>query len=121
MPGGGGVVAWVWDMAICRGWRARSRRGAGGGAWRGARGEGGRVLVRPVGVARWLPARVEWEDGGADAALVVVEEEAWRAPTGESVLRWGEPAGSEPVPCAAVGFPWASVRGRIGCGDTAHL
>jgi len=83
-------------------------------------GEGGRVLVRPVGVAGWLPARVEWEDAGADAALVVVEEEGWRAPCGESVLRWGESAGGDPVPCAAVGFPWASVRpDRMR--DTAHL
>jgi hypothetical protein len=82
-------------------------------------GEGGRVLVRPVGVAGWLPARVEWQDAGADAALVV-EEEGWGAPGGESVLRWGELAGSDPVPCAAVGFPWASVRpDRMR--DTAHL
>ena len=71
-------------------------------------GAGGRVLVRPVGVAGWLPARVEWEDADADAALIEVEDADWRAPTGESVLRWGELAGSDPVPCAAVGFPWAS-------------
>ena len=83
-------------------------------------GAGGRVLVRPVGVTEWLPARVEWEDPAADAALVVVEEEGWRAPGGESVLRWGELAGSDPVPCAAVGFPWASARpDRMR--DTAHL
>ena len=84
-------------------------------------GEGGRVLVRPVGVAGWLPARVEWQDAGADAALIVVEEEeGWRGPGGESVLRWGELAGSDPVPCAAVGFPWASVRpDRMR--DTAHV
>jgi len=48
-------------------------------------GPGGRVLVRPVGVAEWLPARVEWEDAGADAALAVIEDEDWRAPPGESV------------------------------------
>ena len=49
-----------------------------------------------------------------------MEDEGRRAPTGESVLRWGELAGSDPVPCAAVGFPWASVRpGRVR--DTAHL
>ena len=83
-------------------------------------GAGSRLLVRPVGVTAWLPARVEWEDGGADAALIVVEGEHWRAPTGESVLRWGELTGSDPVPCAAVGFPWASVRpDRMR--DTAHL
>ena len=36
------------------------------------------------------------------------------------MLRWGELAGSDPVPCAAVGFPWASVRpDRMR--DTAHL
>ena len=81
---------------------------------------GGRLLVRPVGVDGWLPARAEWEDPAADAALVVVEEEGWRAPGGESVLRWGELAGSDPVPCAAVGFPWASARpDRMR--DTAHL
>ena len=81
---------------------------------------GGRVLVRPLGVPEWLPARVEWEDADADAALVVVEGEGWRAPAGESVLRWGELAGSDPVPCAAVGFPWASVRpDRMR--DTAHV
>jgi hypothetical protein len=82
-------------------------------------GAGGWLLVRPVGVAGWLSARVEWQDAGADAALVVVEE-GWRAPGGESVLRWGELAGSDPVPCAAVGFPWASARpDRVR--DTAHL
>jgi hypothetical protein len=80
----------------------------------------GRVLVRPVGVPGWLPARVEWENAEVDAALVVIEDEGWRAPTGESVLRWGELAGSDPVPCAAVGFPWASVRpDRVR--DTAHV
>ena len=83
-------------------------------------GAGGRVLLRPVGVAGWLPAQVEWQDADADAALVMVEEEGWRAPFGESVLRWGELAGGDPVPCAAVGFPWASVRSdRVR--DTAHL
>ena len=83
-------------------------------------GAGGRLLVRPVGVTRWLPARVEWEDVGADAALILVEDAGWRAPAGESVLRWGMLAGSDPVPCAAVGFPWASVRpDRMR--DTAHL
>ena len=83
-------------------------------------GPGGRVLVRPVGVPGWLPARVEWADADADAALVGVEDEGWRAPAGESVLRWGELAGSDPVPCAAVGFPWASVRpDRMR--DTAHV
>ena len=83
-------------------------------------GIGGRLLVRPVGVPEWLPARVEWEDADADAALVAVEDEGWRASAGESVLRWGELAGSDPVPCAAVGFPWASVLpGRVR--DTAHL
>jgi hypothetical protein len=71
---------------------------------------GGRLLVRPVGVTGWLPARVEWEDADADAALVLVEDEQWRASAGESVLRWGELTGSDPVPCAAVGFPWASAR-----------
>jgi hypothetical protein len=78
-------------------------------------GPGSRVLVRPAGVPGWLPARVEWHDAGADAALIAVEDEGWRAPSGESVLRWGELAGSDPVPCAAVGFPWASVR-PTGCG-----
>ena len=83
-------------------------------------GPGGRVLVRPAGVTEWLPARVAWEDADADAALIVVEDEDWRAPAGESVLRWGELAGSDPVPCAAVGFPWASVRpDRMR--DTAHV
>ena len=83
-------------------------------------GPGGKLLVRPVGVPEWLPARVEWEDADADAALVVIEDEGWRAPAGESVLRWGELAGSDPVPCAAVGFPWASVRpDRMR--DTAHV
>ena len=83
-------------------------------------GAGGRVLVRPVGVPGWLPARVEWEDADADGALIVVEDEHWRAPAGESVLRWGELTGSDPVPCAAVGFPWASARpDRMR--DTAHL
>ena len=83
-------------------------------------GPGGRLLVRPARVTEWLPARVAWEDADADAALIVVEDEDWRAPAGESVLRWGELAGSDPVPCAAVGFPWASVRpDRVR--DTAHV
>ena len=83
-------------------------------------GAGGRVLVRPVGVPDWLPARVEWADADADAALAVIEDEDWRASAEESVLRWGELAGSDPVPYAAVGFPWASAwpdRMR----DTAHV
>jgi len=81
---------------------------------------GGQVLVRPVGVREWLPAGVEWQNADTDAALVGIEGEGWRAPGGESVLRWGELAGSDPVPCAAVGFPWASVRpDRVR--DTAHL
>ena len=83
-------------------------------------GPGGRVLVRPVGVTKWLPARVEWHDADADAALVTIEDEGWRAPGRESVLRWGELAGSDPVSCAAVGFPWASVRpDRVR--DTTHV
>jgi hypothetical protein len=83
-------------------------------------GPGGRLLVRPVGVTGWLPARVEWQDADADAALIGIEDEHWLAPVGESVLRWGELAGSDPVPCAAVGFPWASARpDRMR--DTAHV
>ena len=81
---------------------------------------GGRLLVRPVGVTGWLPARVEWEDADADAALILIEDEHWRAPAGESVLRWGELTGSDPVPCAAVGFPWASTRPDW-MRDAAHL
>ena len=80
---------------------------------------GGKVLVRPVGVTEWLPARVDWQDADADAALIVIEDQGWLAPARESVLRWGELTGSDPVPCAAVGFPWASVRpDRVR--DTAH-
>jgi hypothetical protein len=83
-------------------------------------GPGGQVLVRPVGVLGWLPARVGWQDEDVDAALIVIEDEGWRAPTGESVLRWGELGGSDPVPCAAAGFPWASTRpDRVR--DTAHV
>ena len=85
-----------------------------------AGGAGGRVLVRPLGLSGWLSARVEWGDTDADAALVVIEDEDWRAPAGESVLRWGELAGSDPVPCAAVGFPWASARPDQ-MRDTAHV
>src|SRR5689334_20368802 len=78
------------------------------------------MLVRPVGEPEWLPARVEWQDADADAALVGIDDEGWRPPAGESVLRWGELAGSDPVSCAAVGFPWASVRpDRVR--DTAHV
>jgi hypothetical protein len=83
-------------------------------------GSGGQLLVRLVGVPGWLPALVEWQDADTDAALAVIEDEAWRAPAEESVLRWGELAGNDPVPCAAVGFPWASVRpDRMR--DTAHV
>jgi Tetratricopeptide repeat len=81
---------------------------------------GGQMLVRPVGVGEWLPAWVEWENADADVALAVIEDEGWRAPAEESMLRWGELAGSDPVPCAAVGFPWASARpDRMR--DTAHV
>ncbi len=83
-------------------------------------GPGGKLRVRPVGGAEWLPARVEWDSTDADAALIGIEDERWRAPGGESVLRWGKLAGSDPVPCAAVGFPWASVRPNR-MRDTAHL
>ena len=63
---------------------------------------------------------MEWADADADAALIGIEDEHWRAAGRESVLRWGELAGSDPVPCAAVGFPWASARpDRIR--DTAHV
>ena len=83
-------------------------------------GPGGKLWVRPVEVTEWLPARVEWDNADADAALIGIEDERWRAPDGESVLRWGELAGSDPVPCAAVGFPRASVRpDRVR--DTAHV
>jgi hypothetical protein len=83
-------------------------------------GPGGQVLVRPVGVPGWLPARVEWVVTDADAALVVIKDEAWRAPAGESVLRWGKLAGTDPMHGAAVGFPWASARpDRMR--DTAHV
>ena len=83
-------------------------------------GPGGQVLVRPLDVPGWLPARVEWQNADADAALVVIGDEHWQPPGRESVLRWGELAGSDPVPCAAVGFPWASVRpDRMR--DTAHV
>ena len=83
-------------------------------------GTGGRVLIRPAGVAGWLPGRVEWNDTGSDAALIAIEDQGWQPPPGESVLRWGELTGSDPVPCAAVGFPWASARpDRMR--DTAHL
>ena len=83
-------------------------------------GPGGQLLVRPVEVSGWLPARVEWQDADADAALIGIEDERWQAPTGESVLRWGELAGADPVPCAAVGFPSASVRPDQ-VRDTAHV
>ena len=68
-------------------------------------GAGGRVLVRPLGAGGWLPAQVEWHDADVDAALAVIEDVGWRVPGAESVLRWGELAGSDPVPYAAVGFP----------------
>jgi hypothetical protein len=83
-------------------------------------GPDGQVLVRPIAMTEWLPARVEWEDPDVDAALIVLEEDGGQVLAGESVLRWGELAGGDPVPCAAVGFPWASVRPDRQR-DTAHL
>ena len=78
------------------------------------------MLIRPAGTGGWLRGRVEWHDPGTDAALLAIEDQGWQLPPGESVLRWGELTGSDPVPCAAVGFPWASVRpDRMR--DTAHL
>ena len=80
----------------------------------------GRLLARPVGEPRWLPSQVVWEDADADAALIGMEAEDWRPSAEESVLRWGVLSGSEPVPCAAVGFPWAAARpDRMR--DTAHV
>jgi hypothetical protein len=46
----------------------------------GAGRDGSRLLVRPPGVPGWLPARVESQDVGGDAALVAVEDEGWLAP-----------------------------------------
>jgi hypothetical protein len=40
------------------------------------------VLVRPVGVTRWLPARVAWQDADADCALIAVEDGAGGAGRG---------------------------------------
>ena len=86
----------------------------------GLAGAGGQLLVRPLGVPEWLPARVAWENADADVALVVIEDEHWQAAGRESVLRWGELVGRDPVPCAAVGFPGASARpDRVQ--DTAHV
>ena len=130
-----GEVAWGLTGTGCVSCARRAgRRGLGFGVPAGCRvvltarhviapalaGPGGKLWVRPVGGAEWLPARVEWENTDADAALVGMEGEGWRPPAGESVLRWGELAGSDPVPCAAVGFPWASVRPDQ-MRDTAHV
>ena len=83
-------------------------------------GPGGQLLVRLAGVTGWLTARVEWQDADADAALIGIEDERWQAPGVKSVLRWGELTGSDPVPCAAVGFPWASARPDW-MRDSAHV
>ena len=37
-------------------------------------GAGSQLLVRPAGEGGWLPARVEWQDADADAALAVIED-----------------------------------------------
>ena len=80
----------------------------------------GQLMVRAAGVSGWRPARVEWADASADAALVGVEDEGWPTPGGEPSVRWGQLEGSDPVPCVAAGFPWASVRpDRMR--DTAHV
>jgi len=50
---------------------------------------GGRLLVRPVGVTGWLPARVEWEDADADAALIVVEANTGGRRLGSRYCAWG--------------------------------
>ena len=80
-----------------------------------AAGPGGRVLVRPVGVPGWLPARVEWQDEDADAALVVIEGQGWEAPGGELVLRWG--SWLAVIRCRARRWGFRGRRcGRAGCG-----
>jgi hypothetical protein len=76
---------------------------------------GGKVLVRPVGVTEWLPARVDWQDADADAALIVIQDEDWQAPAGESVLRWG--GWRAVIPCRARRWGSRGRRcGRTGCG-----
>ena len=61
---------------------------------------GGRTLVRAIGGGRWLTAAVEWQDAALDAALISVADDNLRLSAVDSVLRWGELAGSDPVPCA---------------------
>src|SRR5712691_2101742 len=76
------------------------------------------LLVRPLGTANWLPARVAWSGSGTDAALLAVGDADPRnegKPPDEGELpdesfphrlAWGRLQGSEPVSVTAVGFPW---------------
>ena len=52
-------------------------------------GRAGKLRVRPMGVHEWLPARVEWDDADADAALIGIEDEGWRARLGSRCCAGG--------------------------------
>ena len=73
------------------------------------------MLVRPLGVPEWLPARVEWSDADVDAALVVIEEEGWRVPAGTRCCAGG--SWRTVIRCRARRLGFRGRRcGRTGCG-----
>jgi tetratricopeptide (TPR) repeat protein len=67
-----------------------------------------RCEVRPLGEVAWMRGSVLWRDESADVALVGLAGGVLLPPPGSPVPHWGVVDGTEPVGCAAVGFPWAS-------------
>src|SRR6266545_2681875 len=66
---------------------------------------GVQVEVRPLGVMDWLRATVGWYGARQDVAVVRVNAGSERS--GLPPVTWGQIQGTEAVPCAAIGFPWA--------------
>src|SRR5664280_489063 len=76
----------------------------------GADGREGECSARPLGTARWLPARLAHIAPERDVALLELLEAPESAAGGRDWLRWGVVDGTEPVACTAVGFPWSTAR-----------
>ncbi|MGN7200335.1 tetratricopeptide repeat protein, partial [Arthrobacter sp. SAFR-044] len=77
------------------------------------------VRLAVLASGSWVPAVVVWRDDEADVAVLLAESLP-DLPAGSPAPRWGRITGTDPVPCLAVGFPWA-VPGPDGTRDTEHL
>ena len=120
---------------VCELWAAGpDRKGSGSGYRLGGRlvltarhviapalaGPGGKLLARPVGGVEWLPARVEWHDVDADAALIGSRVSTGGRQAGSRCCAWGNwpvrsgtvRGGRVPVGVGAAG-PDAGHRARV--------